>query len=192
MMTDIKNAKDARAEPRQWDIAADWWRDMQDRRANGEPNPRADRAARARLRRADGAMAVADPAVLTLYRALGGRGWNEARMKVALRLAQVLVHAREDDRAASFARSLGPKNFDEKDCVLSPLRMRALLQADGEEDLVRRFRRAVDLLNARVNVRDLARLLILWDQEQTRTRFAFDYFDAGAAAPVAAAQDISA
>ena len=177
------------AAPRDWDVAARWWREMQDQTPDGQPNRSADRAARARLRRADGPLTAADPAVLRLYRALGGEGWNEGRMATAVRLALVLAHVRDETRGAeggfapSFARSLGPSLFGGDDAVLKPLRLRALLAAREEADVVRRFRRAVALAGGRANVRDLARVLILWDDDHTRTRFAFDYFGAGAASP---------
>lgn len=177
------------AAPRDWDIAADWWRALQDRTPDGQPNRSADRAARARLRRADGPLTAAEPAVLRLYRMLGGEGWNDRRMATAVRLALVLAHVREEIRAAeggfapSFARALGPTVFGGDDALLKPLRLRALLAAREEVDVVRRFRRAVALAGGRANVRDLARVLILWDRDETRTRFAFDYFGAGAAAP---------
>lgn len=175
--------------PKDWDIAARWWRDMQDQTGDGLPNRSSDRAARARLRRADGPLAAADPAVLRLYRLLGGEAWNDRRMATALRLALVLAHVRDETRggeggfAPSFARSLGPSTFGGDDAVLKPLRLRALLAAREEDDVIRRFRRAVALSGGRVNVRDLARVLIFWDRDETRTRFAFDYFGAGAAMP---------
>lgn len=184
--------------PRDWDIAARWWRDLQDQTTDGQPNRFADRAARARLRRADGPLTAADPAVLRLYRLLGGEAWNDRRMATAVRLALVLGHVREETRGAeggfvpSFARALGPSSFGGEDAVLKPLRLRALLAAREEADVVRRFRRAVALAGGRANVRDLARVLILWDRDATRTRFAFDYFGAGAASPAGEPAVVSA
>lgn len=191
-MADVETATVQAPAPRDWDIAARWWRDMQDQTADGVSNRLADRAARARLRRVEGPLAAADPAVLRLYRLLGGEAWNDNRMATAVRLAVVLAHVRDETRGTeggfvpSFARSLGPSIFGGEDAVLKPLRLRALLAAREEADVVRRFRRAVALLGGRVNVRDLARVLILWDRDETRTRFAFDYFGAGAATPAEA------
>lgn len=172
-------------------LAAAWWRALQDTTSDGSPNPRVDRAARARLKRAEGgeAFAAADPAVLDLHFRLWGETWNDEKIRVTLRLALVLVHVREEVSGGEgtyperFARSLGPSRLEEDDGVLKTLRFRALLAAREEEDVVRRFRRAVALAGRRANVRDLARVLLDWNDDSTRTRFAFDYFAAGAAAP---------
>lgn len=173
-------------------LAARWWRALQDRAPNDEPNRLGDRAARARLRRADGPLdAAAEPAVLLLYRSLYGPGWNKTHMVRTLRVALVLVHVRDELRSAdgsfapSLARSLGPTAFGGEDAAMSPLRLRALLAARDEGDIVRRFRRAVALLDGRANVRDLANVLLGWELDSTRTRFAFDYFGAGLASPAA-------
>ena len=172
--------------------ALDWWRALQDTTADGTPNPRADRAVRARLRRAEPGdpFAAAEPAVLDLHTRLWGASWSgERTLRLTLRLALVLAHVREeaaagaDSRAERFARALGPSRLEEDDGVLKALRFRALLGAHEEEDVVRRFRRAVELAGRRANVRDLARVLLDWEHGATRTRFAFDYFAAGAAVP---------
>jgi CRISPR system Cascade subunit CasB len=171
--------------------AQEWWADLQDQR-NGNLNPRADRAARARLRRGDPDRALTEEAVLALYRRLapeGAHGFSESRMKLAVRLALVLVHIREDvnrddqGNRKSFARQLGRAAFDEpKSARLSPLRFQRLLNARQEDEIVQEFRRAVDLAGNKANVEDLAGLLLHWEGEKTRARFAFDYFAAGSAA----------
>lgn len=182
-MTDTNRPEEARVQPSRSEIAARWWREMQDTNPNGTPNPRADRAARARLRRLEGPLAAADPRVVDLYRRLEGDHLDVGKLRVVVRVALVLAHAREDIRGEPFARSLGPSTIDADDGVLKALRFRSLLAARDEGDVVRRFRRAVALLGGRVNVRDLADVLLRWDRDDTRTRFAFDYFAAGAAAP---------
>jgi CRISPR system Cascade subunit CasB len=170
-----------------------WWQDLQDYR-DGKPNPRADRASRARLRRADAVAAVAEEAVMALYRRLGGEdgsGFDHGRLKSALRLALVLVHVRQDEAAdqhgdrKSFARQIGRESFGDKaeSARLHPLRFQRLLAARSDEEIIQEFRRAVDIAGNKANVRDLAGLLLHWDLEETRTRFAFDYYAAGIAAP---------
>lgn len=173
------------------EIVARWWREMQDTNADGSPNPRADRAARARLRRSEGPLAAADPKVVDLYRRLEGDRFDAKKLRVVVRVALVLAHVREETRrdagarATEFARSLGPSTIDADDGVMKALRFRALLAAREEDDVVRRFRRAVALLDRRANVRDLAAVLLGWDHDGVRTRFAFDYFAAAAAPPEA-------
>lgn len=180
-------------------VALDWWADLQDQR-NGKPNQRADRASRARLRRSDRDRALTEEAVLALYHRLapeGARGFSEPRMDLACRLALVLVHVREDvgrddqGNRKSFARQLGRATFDDQESApLSPLRFQRLLAARDEDDIVQEFRRAVDLAGNKVNVENLAGLLLHWESEKTRARFAFDYFGAGTAAPKADAAPV--
>lgn len=187
-MTDTTVAAPTTPAPSRAEIAASWWREMQDTLASGAPNPRADRAARARLRRLDGPLAAADPAVIGLYRRWRGDQFDPDDLQLAVRVASVLAHVRAEARNEGahpprFARSLGPSSLGADDGALKLLRFRSLLAAREEEDVVRRFRRAVALLHGPVNVRDLAGVLIGWDRDETRTRFAFDYFAAGAAVP---------
>lgn len=188
-MTDTKRPEETRAQPSPPEITARWWREMQDTNPNGTPNPRADRAARARLRRLEGPLAATDPRVVDLYRRLEGDRFETDKLRVVVRVALVLAHAREEIRgeqgasAPRFARSLGPSTIDADDGVLKALRFRSLLAARDEGDVVRRFRRAVALLGGRANVRDLAAVLLGWDSDRVRMRFAFDYFAAGDAVP---------
>jgi len=170
-----------------------WWQDLQDYK-DGKPNPRADRASRARLRRADRQTAVAEEAVMALYRRLVGEaahGFSPLELNRAVRLALVLVHVRQDEIAdehgnrKSFARQLGRTGFDDppETARLHPLRFQRLLAARSDEEIIQEFRRAVDLAGNTANVGDLARLLIYWESEKTRIRFAFDYYAAGIATP---------
>ncbi|NLH82471.1 MAG: type I-E CRISPR-associated protein Cse2/CasB [Phyllobacteriaceae bacterium] len=182
-MTDTKRPEETRAPPSRSEIVARWWREMQDTNPNGTPNPRVDRAARARLRRLEGPLAAADPRVVDLYRRLEGDRFDAGKLRVVVRVALVLAHVREEARGEPFPRSLGPSTIDADDGVLKALRFRSLLAARDEGDVVRRFRRAVALLGGRVNVHDLAAVLLGWDSDRVRTRFAFDYFAASAAVP---------
>jgi CRISPR system Cascade subunit CasB len=159
-----------------------WWWDLQDLQKDGKtPNWKADRAARARLRRADPNDVFMDEAVVDLYRRLYGAGapFDEKKMSLALRLALVLAHIRKDQKG-DFAAALGEGGEQAK---LKPLRFKKLLQADENAEIIRGFRRAIALLDKAADVERLANTLLFWEREDTRTRFAFSYFGAGAAAP---------
>ena len=146
-------------------IAHHWWRGLQDT-IDGAPNPRADRAARARLRRMEGgdAFAAADPVVIDLHVQLWGERWHDEtspnQLAISRRLALVLAHVRDEAPkgpsgwADRFARSLGPSRLEEDDGKLKLLRFRSLLAAREEVDVVRRFRRAVGPRNNRWHRRD--------------------------------------
>ncbi|MDQ0455719.1 type I-E CRISPR-associated protein Cse2/CasB [Rhizobium paknamense] len=164
-------------------IAAEWWRDL-----HGHGESKEDRASLARLRRAGFAEAARIAAVHALYRRLWeGGDFREKRLALTLRVALVLAHVREEERGEpgqyrAFGASLGAGETP----ALHPLRFRQLLQARGDEEIVRDFRRAVALNDHRADLRSLALLMLTWDEDATRTRFAFDYFQAGMAAPAAA------
>jgi CRISPR system Cascade subunit CasB len=185
-------------------LAAAWWRGLQDLTAEWAPNPNSDRAARARLRRATPEEALTDGAVHALYRRLWGDSFRDDHMALTLRLALVLVHVRpseagsKDSKQKTFGEAIGRTTLGDPDSApLKPLRFKRLLQARANEDIIRQFRRAVDLAGNKANVQDLARLLLSWTDDQPhtngdktytkadriRTKFAFDYFGAGAAAP---------
>lgn len=165
-----------------------WWRQMQDffdRDKN--PNPKADRASLAKLRRATPESVVGEPAFHALYSLLyPGHGYGSKQCELATRLALVLPYVREDKRRddsnyeVSFARQLGNRlnpDTDEKEASKRPhLKFRRLLAMRDENEIIREFRRMVGLLDGKVNLPDLALLLLNWDQEDTRTRFAFGYF----------------
>ncbi len=169
------------------DAATQWWRGLQDQFENGQPNPRADRAARARLRRASLAEALTDPAFFALHTRLFPSDRRVDRLRASARVALVLAHVRDDDRQRPFGRTIGAPEFDkENEAPLKPLRFKRLLQARDDEDVVREFRRAVDLAGGKTNVRDLAHLLLDWADdkrgETARARLAFDYYAASEAA----------
>jgi CRISPR system Cascade subunit CasB len=151
-------------------VAASWWRGLQP-----GPDGGGDRAALARLRRAaTAAEAAAEPATLDLCRRLG---WDWCRLAPVAVTASVLAHVREDDPGRPVARQLGPP-----DAAMSWLRFRRLVQADTDDDRLTAFRRAVALARGRLNVSDLARSLLDWDEQQRR-RWLFAYHDAPAPAP---------
>lgn len=163
------------------DIAADWWQDLQPYFQDGRRNPAGDRAALARLRRADLRVAMEDPATLALFRALG-RTRPDDLPEVAL-CAAVLARVRENDRTARAARQLGapPGDPDARGAV-SPLRFRRLIEAGSPEERLAVLRRAVALADGRINVRDLAAACLDWTEQRRRT-WIFEYYNAGSAAP---------
>ncbi|MGH7117618.1 MAG: type I-E CRISPR-associated protein Cse2/CasB [Acetobacteraceae bacterium] len=161
--------------------AAAWWRNLQPNLRNGDPNPHADRAALARLRRADLLGAMQERATFNLFRALGRTHPNQLP-EVAL-CAAVLATVRDDDRRFHAARQLGaPPGESEDRAVMSPLRFRRLIQATSPEDRLILFRRAVALAGHAINVRDLAAACLDWSDGR-RQRWIFEYYAAGNAAP---------
>ena len=68
-------------------------------------------------------------------------------------------------------------------------RFKHLVSARGDEEILIAFRRVVAMLGRTANVKDLARLILSWTDDEAgdraRTRFAFDYHGAGFAAPAA-------
>ncbi len=153
-------------------VAASWWRDLQPR-PDGSGG---DRAALARLRRAATvAEAAAEPATLDLCRRLG---WDWRKLATAAVTASVLAHVRKDDPPLPVARQLGPASGN-GDAAMSWLRFRRLVQAETDDDRLTAFRRAVALAGGRLNVSDLARSLLDWNEWQRR-RWLFVYHDAPA------------
>lgn len=177
--------------------ARHWWRRLQPLTADGEPNPRTDRAALAGLRRtAILADALVEPAVLDLYQRLGfGREEVSYRLPWVAATALVLAHvrkeasSREGQRVPSPAAQVGRPHLgaDFTEAPVKPLRFRRLLQARQPEELVRELRRLVQLADREVDVGQLATAILSWPHpewgERVRTRWAYDYHGAGHAAP---------
>jgi CRISPR system Cascade subunit CasB len=161
--------------------AAHWWRGLQPNFANGERNPNADRAALARLRRADLISAMSDPATFDLFLELG-RGWFGDLPDVAL-CAAVLASVRED-RSEHPARTLGsPPSKTVDQAVMKPLRFRRMIEADTPEDRLLLLRRAVALVGGTINVRELAAACLRWSKRR-RQQWIFEYYTAGSGAPL--------
>jgi CRISPR system Cascade subunit CasB len=168
-----------------------WWEGLQ---PAAEPSGRkGDPGALARLRRyASPVEAMADEATLGLYRQLGlGVGEAPYRLSRVAVIAMTLAHAREDD-GDSVMRRTGRPSFDRPDdAVLKPIRFRRLLAARDDDDLAREMRRLVALAKHRLDVGELAAAIFFWGDEfwgdEVRSRWAFEYFAAGAAAPPARA-----
>lgn len=197
----------ARAYPERKKMEAEarrWWQDLQPKarsNLNGEPagephafgraRGRGDPAALARLRRASSAAeAMAEEATLDLFHRLGlGQAEYRRLPRIAV-IAMVLAHVREDVPPGPAGRqsaigAVGRASLDDADsAAMKPLRFRRLLACrdDDDDELAREMRRLVTLAGRRINVGDLAASLFFWN-EQTRTRWAFDYYGAGFAAP---------
>jgi CRISPR type I-E-associated protein CasB/Cse2 len=162
-----------------------WWRRL-------KPDPsvkhKGDPGALARLRRGSLQEAALEPATADLYRRINPllreRRELEGFERAAL-IAAVLAHVRESDRRERVARAAG--EHGDNAARLSPLRFRKILTARGASDCLIAFRRLVALLGSTVDVGDLAVSLAEWNMDgagdRRRTRWAFDYYDAGAAAP---------
>lgn len=151
-----------------------WWgTHLADRQADRQAG--AARALAARLRRADRVEALFEPAVQELAAALGSRDADRI-----FGLVRVLAELRGTDQA-SLPRLLG--QGDPK--TLSPSRFQALMRADGD-DLTLRLVRAIRALGPaegrRCAIAALGRDLWFWN-DQTRARWAFEYF--GASVPAA-------
>ncbi|HET9848466.1 MAG TPA: type I-E CRISPR-associated protein Cse2/CasB [Candidatus Dormibacteraeota bacterium] len=162
--------------------AVRWWRGLQPYFANGARNPQGDRAALARLRRADLLEAMQDPQTFTLFAALGKRRPDELP-GIAL-CAAVLATVREDYPEHP-ARTLGPALNDPAErAAMKPLRFRRLIEADTPQARLEMLRRAVQLAKHRLNVRELALACVDWS-ERRRRDWIFHYYNAGFAAPTA-------
>lgn len=154
-------------------------------------------AARARLRRCRSrSSALAEPSAIQLAQRLGllttaSRADGEA-IGVAIDLARVLAHVKKHSGKKRVMQSAGWKTFagnrKESDAgadrpVLSQLRFRRLLTAEGGEPLVAAFTRLIRQLDGEVNVTDLAYAFLWWTHEsrgqQVRNNWAFDYYAAG-------------
>jgi CRISPR system Cascade subunit CasB len=166
--------------------ALTWWNALQ-------PDPdkskkkKGDSGALARLRRADINAAAAEQATFDLfYRMESAASFRGTKLlERAALIAAVLAHVREHD-PRKIAAAAGQETGDDQR-VLQPLRLRRLFTAKTPAECLIAFRRLVALLDHTANVADLAECLFDWPDElrgdSRRTRFAFDYYGAGAAAP---------
>ncbi len=172
--------------------AVRWWRRLQPHTPDGAANPSGDRAALARLRRADLFAAMQDPETFMLFRALRARRPEELPA-VAL-CAAVLAGVRRD-RPEHPARTLGPPSIDALErAVMKPLRFRRLIEASDEGERLTAMRRAVALAGGEMNLRELTGACLDWSDHRRR-RWIFEYYNAGFAAPAAdepASEEVSA
>ena len=136
-----------------------------------------------------------EPATTELFRALGFLSPEINLERVAV-LAIVLAGVRALPRGGlKIARALGRSSDKADDAILKPLRFRRFLGARGAEETLLVFRRAVQMLGGTANVSDLAKLILIWNEDgagdRARVRFAFDYHAAGDYAPPPAQPDSS-
>jgi CRISPR system Cascade subunit CasB len=166
-------------------IAIRWWRGLQPNFANGERNPNADRAALARLRRADLLAAMQDPTTFDLFRKLERR--RPAELPGVALCAAVLADVRENPGEHlprdNPARTLGPPSIEAAEqAAMKPLRFRRLIEAEAPEDRLIALRRALQLAGHKLNPYELAAACLHWS-EARRQRWIFEYYNAGFAAP---------
>ena len=179
----------------QADAALKWWKSLGPyERDDGSKAP-GDRATLAKLRRCSG---VLEPwnerATSELFRKLGLTARNTDRLGRVAALASVLACVRDDNGKAKIAVAIGaPAQGDANEALLKPNRFKALVAARSDDEILTAFRRVVAILDRTANVKDLARLILAWNDDEAgdraRTRFAFDYHGAGFAAPADDATD---
>lgn len=189
------------AEPRRssrGQTAYEWWRDNCKQPSTDEDGPprKYDPAIRAKLRRChSNTEAASIRAVVVLAERLQAlrkdpRPFDPA-IDAALGLARVLAYVVQDIPEAPM-RAAGWKRFpgadaksqeDDVQPVLSETRFRRLLGVESGEEQVTAFIRLVKLLGGRVNVAQLSRDFLHWNNAETRKRWAFDYYHASFAAP---------
>ncbi|MBI3045721.1 MAG: type I-E CRISPR-associated protein Cse2/CasB [Betaproteobacteria bacterium] len=143
-----------------------WWKGLDD-----------DRASRAILRRAADVTAVTLTAPYQrLYRRLCEAGWSDARRNDALAAAVgLLAHVREgDDNAKSLAASMSTRIEGGDRPRVSKLRFMRLLESPDLEALFTGLRRALPLMNHRVDVLMLANDVVEWG-DKVKKNWAYNY-----------------
>lgn len=151
--------------------AVSWWHDLQP--TDTRPG---DRAALARLRRCGTVNeAMLDPASISLLQRCGGTSHRD--LPDAGLAAAVLAHVREDDAEnRSIARRVGPTDLDHPETALvKSIRFHRIVEARAPDERLTAFRRLVQITNGKLNVLDLARALLRWDDELLR-RWTYDYW----------------
>ena len=151
-----------------------WWS-----RNIGARDSSAARALAARLSRGDGVEILAERTVFDLAQSLD---LTRSPMQL-VPLVQVLATVREN-RGGALPRRLGGEPP-----VLSGLRFQRLLRSEGSE-LAAQIRRALRMVDRACDVGALGADLLDWTDE-TRARWAFDYFDAPVPDRLAAGGDAS-
>lgn len=168
--------------------AREWWAWMCD-------PTRGDPGARARLKRCRSALdALTIPAAVSLARRLGATAEAAGpwRLEAALGLARVLAHVDQDGaepimRVAGWKTLPGDDRKGEGDPAnrprLSEARFRRLIQTSPGEELTQMMIRLVHLVGEPISVKSLADDYLAWHRDNTRYRWAFQYYAAGVAAP---------
>jgi len=170
-----------------------WWAELGPKPGtDGQPARPGDRAALARLRRADTLLeAASEPATIDLFQKLQfDRGRADRDLPRAALVAAVLAHVREDDRRQTIASAIGqPRAGADGTALITALRFKRIVAARTPDELLVQFRRVVAIMDKTANVKDLARLLLAFTDpderyaDQQRVMFAFAYHGAEPFAP---------
>lgn len=178
--------------------AYQWWREncQQDFGDDESARRSYDPAIRAKLRRCrsntDAAMIPAAIALAVRLQALRKDVLaSDPDVDAVLGLARVLSFVTENNakgpmRAAGWQQFPGenPKSQPpENQPRLAEARFKRLLGVKSGDEQVAAFTRLVKLLDGSVNVAELSRDFLQWEREETRRRWAFDYYAASFAAP---------
>jgi CRISPR system Cascade subunit CasB len=151
-----------------------WWQDLQ-----------RGRGGVARLKRAMPTDAMMLEPTLRLFTWLGYT--KRLKLPRVATLACVLASVREHAPGQRFANTIGRKTLDDAESAkLKPLRFQRLVTAASEDEITLAFRRALAIAGPVVDVADLAKLILYFDNDSTKRNLTFDYFGAGLAAPHAA------
>ena len=146
-------------------VLHDWWKGLD-----------GDRASRAILCRAHDITAVTLTAPYQrIYRQLCDAGWSDRRRDDALAtVIGLLAHVKEHDDGTPLATSMGQRvDGRDRPCV-SELRFRRLLDAPDVEALFGGLRRALPLMNHRIDVLELANDVVEWG-DQVKKNWAYSY-----------------
>lgn len=145
-----------------------WWRTMVVESPSG-----AARADRATLRRAADLTAVAClPAYQRVYRSMDGY-WQDSQKERLAAVVALLAHVKsESSLSLPEAMSQKPDGSDRN--PVSALRFRRLLDAPDTEALFSGLRRALPLIDHRVNPESLIKDVFFWGDD-TKKRWAYGY-----------------
>jgi len=177
--------------------AYEWWLDnCAPSTERGNSFTKHDPAIRARLRRCrSNTDAATIPAAVSLAVRLQALRKDsdpaDPRLDTVLGLARVLAFVTENTpkgpmRAAGWQQFPGENPNSqpaENQPRLAEARFRRLLSMKPGNEQVMGFIRLVTLLDGSVNVAQLSRDFLQWGRDETRRRWAFDYYAAAIAAP---------
>ncbi len=142
-----------------------WW--------NGLDQKRGDRAQLRRCKSLD--EIVFTEAYHELWRELKQHGAVYENGSAAL--AGILAHVKQHIPGSSLAEQMAQSKQGADKARLSGLRFRHLIKHQSHTDLYRDMIRVVHLLDNKLNVIDLARVVYWWN-ERTKKQMAYDYYGA--------------
>ncbi len=145
-----------------------WWRTLVVENPSG-----AARADRATLRRAADLTAVAClPAYQRVYRSMDGE-WQDFQKERLAAVVALLAHVKRES-SLSFPEAMSQKPEGSDRNPVSALRFQRLLDAPDIESLFSGLRRALPLIDHRVNPESLIRDVFFWG-DGTKKRWAYGY-----------------